>query len=121
MIINAFGAMILKSLEEDGIETIPGQWLSHNLTAVLKNTLGAQQPNYRGGEDLPDLLDGEVEVVCASFKRTRTSQNLSANCFPVPLISSVISMVKSMRFSNCWISLTTTNMAITRMVGVWYL
>ena len=64
---NTRRALILKSLEEDGIETIPEDWLAHDLSAVLKNTLGRQQPNFRGGEDLPNLLDGEVEVARVSL------------------------------------------------------
>jgi hypothetical protein len=64
---NTRRAMILNALEEDGIDSIPEPWLAHDLSAALKNTLGAQQPNYRGGEDLPDLLDGEVEVARVSL------------------------------------------------------
>jgi hypothetical protein len=29
---------------------------------VLKNWLGRQNPQFRGGEDLPDLENGEVEI-----------------------------------------------------------
>jgi len=60
-------AMVLAATEEDGFDTIPGRWLTHDLSDVLKNQLGLQQPNYRGGEDLPDLLEGEVEIARVSL------------------------------------------------------
>ena len=59
---NVRRAMILNAMEEDGIDTIPESWLAHELSAILKDTLGAQHPNHLGGEDLPDLLNGEVEI-----------------------------------------------------------
>jgi hypothetical protein len=64
---NARRAMILMALEEDGIDSIPEPWLVHDLSAGFKNILGAQQPDHRGGEDLPDLLDGEIEVARVSL------------------------------------------------------
>lgn len=60
-------AMALAAVENDGFNTIPEDWLDHDLSDVLKNTLGRQQPNFRGGEDLPDLLDGEVEIARMSL------------------------------------------------------
>ena len=59
--------MVLNAMEVDGFETIPKDWLAHDLPGELKRALGGQQPNYRGGEDLPDLLDGEVEVARVSL------------------------------------------------------
>jgi len=60
-------AMVLAAIEHDGFDTIPERWLAHDLTDDLKGQLGWQQPNYRGGEDLPDLLDGEVEIARVSL------------------------------------------------------
>jgi hypothetical protein len=60
-------AMVLAAIENDGFDTIPEPWLTHDLSDVLKNQLGLQQPNYRGGEDLPDLLEGEVEIARVSL------------------------------------------------------
>ena len=60
-------AMVTEAIESDGIETIPESWLAHDLSDLLKNLLGSQHPRYRGGEDLPDLLDGEVEIARVSL------------------------------------------------------
>ena len=51
----------------EGLQSIPPAWLSHNLPEALKNTLGAKAPHARGGEDLPDLEDGEVEIARLSL------------------------------------------------------
>lgn len=53
---------IYRAIREDGLESIPPAWLDHDLSEVLKNLLGARNPAFRGGEDLPDLDDGEVEI-----------------------------------------------------------
>ena len=55
-------AMVVAAVEQEGVDSIPEPWLTHDLSEDLKSTLGRQQPNYRGGEDLPDLFDGEVEI-----------------------------------------------------------
>ena len=55
-------AMVVTSVEQEGIDSIPGPWLEHDLSEPLKSLLGGKQPNYRGGEDLPDLFEGEVEI-----------------------------------------------------------
>ena len=51
----------------EGLESIPPAWLKHNLSEVLSNMLGAKSPNARGGEDLPDLEEGEVEIARLSL------------------------------------------------------
>ena len=53
---------VRKSMEEDGVESVPPAWKEHNLSEVLLGFLGGQHPRARGGEDLPDLDDGEVEI-----------------------------------------------------------
>lgn len=64
---NVRRAMVIAAIEQDGFDTIPDRWLAHDLSADLKNQLGMQQPNYRGGEDLPDLFEGEVEIARVSL------------------------------------------------------
>lgn len=54
--------MIAESLQREGLESIPEAWKSHNLPEKLKAALQAQHPQARGGEDLPNLLPGEVEI-----------------------------------------------------------
>ena len=54
--------MIVTDLESESIETIPGRWQAHELSEGLKSLLGAQNFQFRGGEGLPDLFDGEVEI-----------------------------------------------------------
>jgi len=46
----------------DSIDDIPEEWLLHNLSMSLRDFLDTQHPTFRGGEDLPDLNDGEVEI-----------------------------------------------------------
>jgi hypothetical protein len=45
-----------------GVESVPEAWRDHDLSEVLKGFLQARDPRMRGGEDLPDLAPGEVEV-----------------------------------------------------------
>lgn len=55
--------MISKSILSDGLASIPEQWCAHDIPehfkAILTSTAG---PRARGGEDLPDLAEGEVEI-----------------------------------------------------------
>ena len=53
---------IKRAIEEDGLGTIPPQWTEHTLGPIFQNALGGQNPARRGGEDLPDLDEGEVEI-----------------------------------------------------------
>lgn len=59
---NVRRAMIEEHLKTDELGTVPSHWLAHDLRHDLKDALGAEHPQARGGEDLPDLLAGEVEV-----------------------------------------------------------
>jgi len=56
-----------KSMEEDGVDSVPPAWKEHNLSEVLRGFLGGQHPRARGGEDLPDLEEGEVEIARMSL------------------------------------------------------
>lgn len=56
-----------RTLVEIGIASghlseVPDAWKEHDLPAWLKDFLQSQHPQARGGEDLPDLAPGEVEV-----------------------------------------------------------
>ena len=53
---------ISQSILEDGLGSIPPAWLKHNISEILKRMLGSRAPNALGGEDLPDLEEGEVEI-----------------------------------------------------------
>lgn len=58
---------VMRGILGDGIESVPPAWLDHDLSAVLKNFLTGQHPRARGGEDLPDLEKGEVEIARLSL------------------------------------------------------
>ena len=57
-------AMLASALERgDSLDSVPDAWLQHDLPAFNKALLQRLHPQARGGEDLPDLLEGEVEIV----------------------------------------------------------
>ena len=58
---------VMRAILSDGIESVPPAWLNHDLSRTLKDFLTAQHPRSRGGEDLPDLEDGEVEIARLSL------------------------------------------------------
>ena len=60
-------SMVLSAIELDGIDSIPEPWLADDPSNELKRFLGGQRPDFRGGEDLPDLLEGEVEIARMSL------------------------------------------------------
>ena len=64
---NARRAMITAHLRSAALESIPEDWMQHDLPEELKAALQAQHPQARGGEDLPDLLPGEVEIARMSL------------------------------------------------------
>lgn len=51
-----------KLIDEEGVDSTPDAWKSHDISEGLKNMLQGQHPQARGGEDLPDLKDDEVEI-----------------------------------------------------------
>ena len=53
---------VSRALEDEGVDSIPEAWKDHNISENLKGVLGQQNPRFRGGEDLPDLEEGEVEI-----------------------------------------------------------
>ena len=58
---------VMRAILSDGIESVPPAWLNHDLSRTLKDFLTAQHPRSRGGEDLPNLEDGEVEIARLSL------------------------------------------------------
>jgi len=55
--------MISKSIFNEGLASIPELWCAHDIPEHFKATLTSSAgPRARGGEDLPDLAEGEVEV-----------------------------------------------------------
>jgi len=54
--------LALNSMDIDGPDSVPEEWRAHELAEELKCLLQQQHPRARGGEDLPDLMEGEVEV-----------------------------------------------------------
>ena len=58
---------VMRAILGDGISSVPPAWLDHDLSAVLKDFLTGQHPTARGGEDLPDLEKGEVEIARLSL------------------------------------------------------
>jgi CheY-like chemotaxis protein len=60
--------MISKSILNEGLASIPELWCAHNIPEHFKGTLTATAgPRARGGEDLPDLTEGEVEIARLSL------------------------------------------------------
>ena len=53
---------VSRAMRDQGTDSIPDLWKSHEFSEVLKNWFGRQNPQFRGGEDLPDLENGEVEI-----------------------------------------------------------
>ena len=59
--------MVQSAAQEDGYESIPAAWKEHAISGLLKGILQQEHPQHRGGEDLPDLLEGEVEIARATL------------------------------------------------------
>lgn len=59
--------MVAGNIESGGLKSIPEGFLDHELSEFLKGFLQRQHPQARGGEDLPDLLEGEVEIARLSL------------------------------------------------------
>ena len=55
--------MISKSILSEGLASIPELWCAHDIPEHFKAILTSRAgPQARGGEDLPDLAEGEVEI-----------------------------------------------------------
>jgi hypothetical protein len=60
-------AFIAEAIKQDGLDSIPPQWTAHELGEMFKMMLTSRNPRNRGGEDLPDLEEGEVEIARVSL------------------------------------------------------
>ena len=58
---------ITDTIKKDGLDSIPPQWTAHSLEEMFKEMLASRNPRMRGGEDLPDLEEGEVEIARVSL------------------------------------------------------
>lgn len=63
---------------------VPEGMLAHDLHPELKNFLQQQHPQLRGGEDLPDLEDGEVEVARTVGLDSVHGEVVSVRARPLP-------------------------------------
>ena len=54
--------MVAQSAAEEGLDSIPSRWTEHDMKEMFKSMLQRSHPSARGGEDLPDLEDGQVEL-----------------------------------------------------------
>jgi hypothetical protein len=59
--------MVQLAARDDGFDSIPEPWKSHELPEKLKILLSRDHPHGRGGEDLPNLGKGEVEIARATL------------------------------------------------------
>src|ERR1700686_4339516 len=60
-------SFVAAAIKDEGLESIPEAWTTHDLSENFRNLLQQQPPAARGGEDLPDLEDGEVEIARLSL------------------------------------------------------
>jgi hypothetical protein len=58
---------VSRAMQDEGVESVPAAWKNHDISKALKGWLGQQNPSFRGGEDLPDVEDGEVEIARLTF------------------------------------------------------
>lgn len=60
---NSRQEMVFKGLLTEGLASIPEPWRAHAISEQLKDVLTSNAgPQARGGEDLPDLDQGQVEI-----------------------------------------------------------
>ena len=59
-----------EEVSKNGKDSIPPAWLEHDLSETLKGFLQRQHPQARGGEDLPDLEEGETEIARVTLSNT---------------------------------------------------
>jgi hypothetical protein len=55
-------SFVADAITSEGVDSIPPAWRRHNLSLTLRDFLQSQHPSARGGEDLPDLEEGEREI-----------------------------------------------------------
>ncbi len=67
---NIKGSYRRRDILEGGIDSVPPALRANDIGARLKNIMGAMAPHLRSGEDLPDYLDGEVEIARLRHAKT---------------------------------------------------
>ena len=60
-------SMVRSALDTDSLESIPHLWRAQSLSKNLKDFLISSGPHALGGEDLPDLEEGEVEIARLTY------------------------------------------------------
>jgi hypothetical protein len=58
---------VMRGILDGGLDSVPPAWLEHDVSSFLKDFLTSQHPRARGGEDLPDLEEGQVEIARLSL------------------------------------------------------
>jgi len=53
---------VASEMRDHGFDSVPEVWRQESLTEAFKGMLSSKNPRHRGGEDLPDLEPGEVEI-----------------------------------------------------------
>jgi hypothetical protein len=54
--------MVAREMKQHGLLSVPDLWRGESIPETLKSMLAAPDPRRRGGEDLPSLAPGEVEI-----------------------------------------------------------
>jgi hypothetical protein len=67
----------------EGLHGIPHDMLGHDLSGLLKGMLQRLNPQARGGEDLPDLARGEVEIARITLVDSVHGEVFSVRARPV--------------------------------------
>ena len=79
--------LVAEAIQRDGLDSIPPQWTAHALDEMFKTMMASRNLSNRGGEDLPDLEEGEVEIArvsladsvhgeVTSLRATRSANNI---------------------------------------------
>ena len=61
---------VANEIANNGPDSIPPAWLTQDISETLKGFLQGQHPQARGGEDLPDLEEGEIEIARVTLANT---------------------------------------------------
>lgn len=65
-----FRKKYIKAATSEEIDQVPELIWDDDVTSALKNFLTAMNPGLRGGEDLPDAREGEVEIARLAYTKT---------------------------------------------------
>lgn len=85
--------MISKNILNEGLPSVPELWSAHEISEDFKGILTSTAgPRARGGEDLPDLAEGEVEIarltlvdsVHGKVTSLRAKRDLRDHSIPMP-------------------------------------